>query len=100
MLQAENARGGAPTSILCYMHEHGVAEEVARREVRRLISETWKKLNKQVADCGPSLKSLATIAINLAKISHCTYQKGDGIGAPDKEKKNQIKSMFIEPIAM
>jgi len=80
------------------MHEHGVTEEVAREEIQKIISETWKMLNKEVADCDPFPKSLAVAAIYLARISHCTYHKGDGIGAPDKQRKNHIKSTFLEPI--
>lgn len=99
-LQAEIARGDVPTSILCYMHEHGVAEEDAHREVKRLVGETWKKLNTDVAKCSPYTKLLAASAVNLAQVAVCMYQKGDGIGAPDKEKKNQIKSLFLEPIAI
>ena len=98
ILQAEIARGDAPTSVACYMHEHGVTEEVAREELKKLISETWKMLNKEVADCDSFPRSLAIAAINLARISHCTYHKGDGIGAPDKQKKNHIKSILFEPI--
>lgn len=99
-MQAELARGDTPTSIQCYMQDNGVSEAVARKGVQDLIINSWKKLNKDAVDCHPLPRFIANAAINLGRISHCTYHKGDGLGAPDQEKKNMIKSLFFDPVEL
>nr|WBW04292.1 terpene synthase [Ficus erecta] len=97
---AELERGDTPTSIQCYMQDNGVSEAVARKGVQDLIISSWKKLNKDAVDCHPLPRFIANAAINLGRISHCTYHKGDGLGAPDQEKKNMIKSLFFDPVEL
>ncbi|XP_038987779.1 alpha-terpineol synthase, chloroplastic-like isoform X2 [Phoenix dactylifera] len=97
---AELERGDTPTSIQCYMQDNGVSEAVARNGIQDLIINSWKKLNKEAVDCHPLPRYIANAAINLGRISHCTYHKGDGLGAPDQEKKNMIKSLFFDPVAL
>ncbi|KAK2650722.1 hypothetical protein Ddye_018211 [Dipteronia dyeriana] len=118
---AELERGETANSILCYMRETGVSEEVAREHIRRLIDETWtklnkdvvrehirrlidetwKKMNKDVVDDGhPFAEPFVETAINLARIAHCTYQYGDGHGAPDGRAKQSVFSLIIEPISL
>ncbi|TXG55305.1 hypothetical protein EZV62_020561 [Acer yangbiense] len=71
---AELERGETASSILCYMRETGVSEEVAREHIRTLIDETWMKMNKDVY--------------------------GDGHGAPDGRAKQSVFSLLIEPISL
>ncbi|RWR93520.1 Geraniol synthase, chloroplastic [Cinnamomum micranthum f. kanehirae] len=46
----ELKRGDVPKSIQCYMHEAGVAEDVARNHIMGLFRETWKKLNEYLVE--------------------------------------------------
>lgn len=81
------------------MSETGVSEESARLEIRNLVEETWKKLNKHMADGDlPFLKPFTETVINLARIAECTYQNGDAHGAPDSKSKNRVFSLIIDPI--
>ncbi|TXG55306.1 hypothetical protein EZV62_020562 [Acer yangbiense] len=99
---AELERGETASSILCYMYETGVSEEVAREHIRTLIDETWMKMNKDVVvdDGHPFAEPFVETAINLARIAHCTYQYGDGHGAPDGRAKQNVFSLLIEPISL
>ncbi|KAK4846281.1 hypothetical protein QYF36_015350 [Acer negundo] len=100
---AELERGETASSILCYMRETGVSEEVAREHIRTLIDETWMKMNKDVVvddDGHPFAEPFGETAINLARIAHCTYQYGDGHGAPDVRAKQNVFSLLIEPISL
>ncbi|XP_058210690.1 tricyclene synthase EBOS, chloroplastic-like isoform X3 [Rhododendron vialii] len=98
---AESERGESANSILCYMHETGVSEQEARKHISSLIEEAWKKMNKErvVAD-SPFEKPFIETAFNLARIAQCTYQNGDGHGAPDNKAKNRVLSVIIEPITL
>lgn len=81
------------------MRETGVSEEFARKNIRNLVEETWKKLNKDKTDeDSPFSKPFIETAINLARISECTYQNGDAHGAPDSRSKNRVFSLIIDPI--
>ncbi|KAG5551781.1 hypothetical protein RHGRI_010010 [Rhododendron griersonianum] len=97
--KAELERGESVNSILCYMHETGLSEQEARKHIRKLIDEAWKKMNKErVAVDSPFEKSFIETAFNLARIAQCSYQNGDGLGAPDNQAKNWVLSVIIEPI--
>ncbi|KAA8526462.1 hypothetical protein F0562_008335 [Nyssa sinensis] len=97
---AELERGETANAISCYMHETGQSEELAREHISNMIDETWKKINKEVASASPFEKSFINIAINLARISRCTYQYGDGHGAPDVRAKNRVQSVIVNPISL
>ncbi|KAF7146224.1 hypothetical protein RHSIM_Rhsim04G0057800 [Rhododendron simsii] len=99
--KAELERGESANSILCYMHETGSSEREARKHISSLIEEAWKKMNKErVAADSPFEKPFIETAFNLARIAQCTYQNGDGHGAPDNKAKNRVLSVIIEPITL
>ena len=98
--QDELKRGDVPKSIQCYMHETGSSEENAREYIKCLIRETWKKMNEDRAKDSPFSQTFIGAAINLARISQCIYQYGDGYGIPDGETKDNILSLVIEPIPL
>ncbi|KAL5130644.1 Tricyclene synthase EBOS, chloroplastic [Glycine soja] len=98
--RAELQRGEAASSIVCNMRESCVTEEGAYKNIHSLLDETWKKMNKDRAMHSPFSKPFVEAAINLARISHCTYLNGDGHGAPDIAAKNRIRSLIIEPIPL
>ncbi|GKB42966.1 (E)-beta-ocimene synthase, chloroplastic-like protein, partial [Tanacetum coccineum] len=71
----ETERGKTANSITCYMHDTGLSEEVARGYIKVLIDEAWRKLIKARVDCSQeSADPIIDMAINLARISTCTYQ--------------------------
>ncbi|KAK9065167.1 hypothetical protein SSX86_016550 [Deinandra increscens subsp. villosa] len=95
----EIERGETANAISCYMHEKGVTEEVAREYITTLIDEAWRKLVKVHVACSQEFPNpFVDMAINLARTSHCTYQYGDGHGAPDARAKDRVLSVIIEPI--
>ncbi|KAH8502502.1 hypothetical protein H0E87_013982 [Populus deltoides] len=97
---AEIARGETANSISCYMYETGASEVEARKQIEKLIQKAWRNMNKcQIDNETPFARSFVGTAINLARIAQCTYQHGDGHGAPDSRSKNRISSLIIEPIS-
>ncbi|XP_077224958.1 alpha-terpineol synthase, chloroplastic-like [Tasmannia lanceolata] len=95
---AEIERGDVPKSIQCYMHETGALESDSRKHIRGLISDTWKKMNKESVSCSPLPELLINAALDLGRISLCFYQYGDGFGDPNMETKERIMSLLVEPI--
>ncbi|GAY68626.1 hypothetical protein CUMW_265570 [Citrus unshiu] len=77
----ELKRGDVHKSIQCYMHEAGVSEREAREHIHDLIAQTWMKMNSDRFG-NPHFVSdvFVGIAMNLARMSQCMYQFGDGHG--------------------
>ncbi|CAL1406837.1 unnamed protein product [Linum trigynum] len=104
----EMARGETVNAISCYMNETGVSEEHAREHMKSLIDEAWKNMNEELllitkheyssTDEHVFSKSFLQSVINLARISHYTYQTGDNHGAPDAGSKKRVMSLLIDPI--
>ncbi|WVZ56501.1 hypothetical protein U9M48_007019, partial [Paspalum notatum var. saurae] len=93
----ELKRRDAPSSISIYMSENRVVEHDARKAMRDMTMDTWKIVNQDAFNNCRYPLSFANACVNMARISHCIYQGGDGIGAPDDKKKMEIKELFLEP---
>ncbi|CAH8357507.1 unnamed protein product [Eruca vesicaria subsp. sativa] len=101
--QDELARGDVPKSIQCYMNETGSSEEKARMHVRQMINNIWDELNYEKIENRQSLISQDFVesAMNLARMSQCMYQHGDGHGSPEKSKiVDHIMSLLFNPIPL
>ncbi|XP_058088133.1 monoterepene synthase TPS1, chloropastic-like isoform X5 [Magnolia sinica] len=96
----ELARGDVPKSIQCYMHEVGVSEEIAREHIKGVISDLWKKMNQHRATLSALPKSFIAAAFDLPRMSTCAYLYGDGFGVPDRETKDIVMSLVVEPIRL
>ncbi|KAI4331823.1 hypothetical protein L6164_016779 [Bauhinia variegata] len=93
----EMETGDVPKSIQCYMHETGASEAHAREHIKSMICAAWKKMNEEANNSCFS-KSFIEIATNLARMSICMYQHGDGHTDQDPETKNRILSLLFQPI--
>ncbi|KAD4384385.1 hypothetical protein E3N88_24553 [Mikania micrantha] len=84
----EMERGDLPKSIQCHMHESGATEDEARRCIKSLITESWKKLNKERASAKSEfLKEFIDYAMDMGRMAQFMYRKGDGHGHPNVTKK-------------
>ena len=80
------------------MHESGASEEEAREHIRKLIDAAWKKMNTDRNAKSPFSLTFIEIAMNLARMSQCIYQNGDGHAIEDGETKDRVLSLFVHPI--
>ncbi|KAL4012931.1 hypothetical protein IC575_025077 [Cucumis melo] len=95
----EAKRGEVAKSMQCYMNDTGASEQEARRYIKDLIMESWKKLNEEVQTLNNSpllFKDFIEIALNLARISHTVYQHRDGHTVEDHETKDRVLSLFMK----
>lgn len=82
------------------MHETGASEEEAREYVQHLIGETWKKMNEDLVMDSPFSTTFNGIAANLDRIAQWIYQYGDGHGGGNRETKDSLLALLIEPIPL
>ena len=80
------------------MHETGANEDEARRYIKSLIGETWKKLNKERARASSkSTREFIDYATNLVRMAQFMYGEGDVHGRPDVTKAH-ILSLLFNPV--
>ncbi|XP_065858807.1 terpene synthase 10-like [Euphorbia lathyris] len=96
----EMKRGDNPKSIECYMHESEVSEEVAREHIQHLINEAWDKMNQNQLQNTKFSRTFMRMGMNLARMSLCIYQFGDGFGAQNIETKNHVISLLVQPLQL
>ncbi|KAE9448209.1 hypothetical protein C3L33_19901, partial [Rhododendron williamsianum] len=94
----EIKRGDTPKSIQFYMHETGASEEDAQEHIKYLIRETWKKMNEDRFEDSAFSQTLVEIAMNLARMSQCMYQYGDGHAAQGWDTKDRVLSLLVNSI--
>ncbi|THG20526.1 hypothetical protein TEA_027983 [Camellia sinensis var. sinensis] len=83
-------------SIPCYMNETKLSEELACEQMRNLIDETWKKMNKGLASNNtPCSRPLMDIILNLGRTVYCIYQYGDAYGAPDNTSRIRVLKCYL-----
>lgn len=99
-VQYELARGDNLKAIQCYMNDTGATEEVAREYIDSLVHETWKTLNKDMLGNYPFSEPLLTAIPNLARMTQCMYQHGDGHGMPDRWTKDNLSLLLVEPFSL
>ncbi|XP_034705174.1 (-)-alpha-terpineol synthase-like [Vitis riparia] len=96
----ELKRGDVPKSIQCYMYETSASEDDARKYIGFLIDETWKKMNEERNLNSPFSQTFIGMAMDIPRMSQCIYLYRDGYGVQDRETKDHVKTLFIEPISL
>ncbi|KAF9589659.1 hypothetical protein IFM89_026793 [Coptis chinensis] len=94
---AELERGDVASSIYCYMRETNASEGDARKHIRSIIRDTWKKLNRSIFESSFE-PTFVNMAVNLARTSLFIYQYGDGLGVEDSKSKDHILSLIVNPV--
>ncbi|WKA02037.1 hypothetical protein VitviT2T_020278 [Vitis vinifera] len=96
----ELKRGDVPKSIQCYMYETSASEDDARKYIGFLIDETWKKMNEERNLNSPFSQTFIGMAMDIPRMAQCMYlYYRDGYGVQDRETKDHVKTLFIEPIS-
>ncbi|MCL7024509.1 hypothetical protein MKW94_015044 [Papaver nudicaule] len=95
----ELARGDVPKAIQCYMHQTGADERTAREHINHIISDNWKRMNKErLVERSKLPQAFIESMPNMTRMAQFMYQRGDGYGVSDSGTKEQIMSIVVEPI--
>ncbi|XP_068667929.1 alpha-terpineol synthase, chloroplastic-like [Aristolochia californica] len=97
----EMSRGDVLKSIQSSMRDNGSTEDVARQHIRNLISDAWKKINKDLILESPFPRDLVDAALGLGRMSHAYYYRGDdGFGGSRKETFDFFNKLLVQPIPL
>ncbi|PIA58425.1 hypothetical protein AQUCO_00500390v1 [Aquilegia coerulea] len=95
----ENQKGHDGSYIKCYMNEHrNSTMESARQHVTNMISNTWKKLNKECLLPSSFSPSFKKALFNATRMVRLMYSYDENQRLPILEK--YIKSMLCESIPL
>ncbi|PWA46853.1 (E)-beta-ocimene synthase, chloroplastic [Artemisia annua] len=73
-----------------HFNDLAASSEVASEHIKTLIDKAWMKMIEAQITCSEDTTDpLIDMAINLARVSNCTYQYGDGIKAPEARIKDR-----------
>ncbi|CAN4083877.1 unnamed protein product [Withania somnifera] len=86
---AELERGDVASSIICYMQEENISEDVAREHIESIILNSWKKINYLFNTLSRSHRKIIKHVINEARMAHVMYHSGDGFGVQGGETRDQ-----------
>ena len=83
------------------MHETGASEEVAREHIKDMMRQMWKKVNAYTADKdSPLTRTTTEFLLNLVRMSHFMYLRGDGHGAQNQETMDVVFTLLFQPIPL
>lgn len=96
----ELKRGDNLKAVECYMNQTGVSEDDARYYIMELIQETWKTANRDMFGEYPFSEPFKSACPNLGRTAHFFYQYDDGHGISDRETKDRIMKLLVDPIPL
>ncbi|KAG9453042.1 hypothetical protein H6P81_005946 [Aristolochia fimbriata] len=94
----EQERTHVASTVECYMKEHGVSEEEACEELRKMVANAWKKINLGLLRPTPFPFPILMGTLNLARTGELFYRNRDDYTNADGETKQNIISLFLNPI--
>ena len=81
------------------MNEEGMSEEEARDRIKRLISNSWKKVNEiKIKKSNDLPKSMVKMCLNMARTAQCIFQHGDGIGTSIGVTRDRLVSLILKAV--
>jgi hypothetical protein len=96
-MQRGKSKGDAPTSVECYMSEHGVTSEVAISKIESVIEDGWRSLNQARFENRVLLPAVQRI-INFALSSPLYYGGGHDAFRSSSRLRKTMETLFVKPI--
>jgi len=90
-MQIELERGDVASGIECYMNEYGVKKEEAYMEIRKIIENRWKDLNRECLKPTAVPRVLLMSMLNLARKCEFVYKDEDAYTV----SKNNLSNLVI-----
>ncbi|KAB1201252.1 (3S,6E)-nerolidol synthase 1 [Morella rubra] len=95
----ESQDGHDGSYIECYMKEHqGASIQEARQKVADMISDAWKRLNKECLSPTPFPATFTKASLNIARMVPLLYNYDDNQGLPTLEE--HVKSVLFESLSL
>ncbi|XP_015083028.2 (-)-germacrene D synthase-like isoform X1 [Solanum pennellii] len=96
--EIEVERGDVASGIECYMNEYGATKEEAYMEIRKIIENNWKVLNRGCLKPTTVPRVLLMPVLNLTRVAEFFYKDEDAYTFSKNNLKDIISMVLIDPI--
>ncbi|KAK4714183.1 hypothetical protein R3W88_020090 [Solanum pinnatisectum] len=96
--EIEVERGDVASGIECYINEHGATKEEAYMEIRKIIENNWKDLNRGCLKPTTVPRVLLMPVLNLTRVAEFFYKDEDAYTFSKNNLKDVISMVLIHPI--
>lgn len=99
-MKFEGERAQEVESVHTYMKTFGLTENVAVKELKKMIENAWKDINNECLK--PTEVSMALLApvLNLARITDMVYRYNDRFTFPEETTVEYVTLLVIASIPM
>nr|XP_016510791.1 PREDICTED: (-)-germacrene D synthase-like isoform X1 [Nicotiana tabacum] len=91
---------GDVTGVECYMNEYGVTKEEACTEIRKILENKWKDLNRGCLEPTDVPKVLLMPMLNLARMCEFVYKDEDAYTVSKNNFKDIVSLVLVDPITI
>lgn len=93
--EEELKRGEVANGVNCYMKQHGVSQEEAVRELKKMIKDHHAITMEEFFIASSTVpRQILVRVFNLVRVINLFYKEGDGFGHPDENLKAHFTSLF------
>ncbi|KAL5210024.1 hypothetical protein ABZP36_005647 [Zizania latifolia] len=89
-----------PSTVECYMEEHGVGWEAAMAAVATLVEHAWRTVNQASIEVDPAQLPAARLVVNLTRVLELMYHCGQDRYTFAANLKGIVANLFLDPIPM
>ena len=97
--QFEQERGHVASGVECYMKQYGLSEEEVYKVFHKQVVRAWKDINEEYCLKPTAVpRPLLERVLNLSRVIDVIYKETDEYTHVGKEMKNNVESLFIDPV--
>ncbi|KAJ6760804.1 TERPENE SYNTHASE 2-RELATED [Salix purpurea] len=97
--KSEQERGHAASGVECYMKQYGLSEQEVYKEFHMQVVSAWKDINEEYCLKPTAVpRPLLERILNLSRVIDVIYKERDEYTHVGKEMKNNVESLFIDPV--
>ncbi|KAH1121334.1 hypothetical protein J1N35_004494 [Gossypium stocksii] len=93
----EQLRQHCPSSVECYMNQHGLSKKLTLKDFEKILEDAWKDLNEECMRPTDGPRDLLLRILNNARATYLFYKHGDGYTKPEYVK-DDVRELFLDPV--
>ncbi|KAK5844965.1 hypothetical protein PVK06_001112 [Gossypium arboreum] len=78
LMDDRQLREHCPSTVECYMKQHGLSEKLTLKEFGKILEDAWKDINEEHMRPTAIPRDLLVLHLNFARASYLFYKHGDG----------------------